>query len=167
MIANIVEQSVQLLVSESDDPNDEEALRYSPCVRACAYLHLCSRISSGDALIIDGLYFGQSRTISGALVNSGPQSSSFSVSIGLADDASEQEEKEERTERQLGLVVLNANPYLSCLVNSQGLKKYLIHIGRKELWNLFRGKRYKLGLLPTFWILEGFSPGIIGITTGK
>jgi hypothetical protein len=28
LIANIVEQSVQLLVSESDDPNDEEALRF-------------------------------------------------------------------------------------------------------------------------------------------
>ena len=28
--ANIVDQSVQLLVSESDDPNDEEALRFAP-----------------------------------------------------------------------------------------------------------------------------------------
>ena len=46
-------------------------------------------------------------------MNSGPQSSSFSVSIGLADDTSEQEEKEERSERQFGLIILNANPYPS------------------------------------------------------
>lgn len=62
-------------------------------------------------MLIDGLYFGQSRTISGMLVNNGPQPSSFSVSAGLADDASELEEKEERSERQLGVVVLVAKPY--------------------------------------------------------
>lgn len=57
-------------------------------------------------------------------MNSGPQSSSFSVAVALAEDASDQEEKDERLERLMGVVVLNANPYQYTLFICIFLKSY-------------------------------------------